>query len=161
MRLLCLWGFSIQQLVAEQYEPRVVTSEVHVAYSDFPEFVPASSNWSLSSMSRVLSLLRSTWYVSSIGSLSLLNWPLSRLLLTPLSIPQAFPEAQIREKIVEKYIEVPVEKIVERIIEVPIYKGTSIHFYDDDDSVYSCSFMETARNLGTSGRQQETWVLLG
>jgi len=99
-------------------------------------------------MSRVLSLLRSTWYVSRSRSLLLLNRSLSRFLLTPLSIPQvcrgantpaytricasgsipqAFPEAQIREKIVEKYIEVPVEKIVERIIEVPIYKGNSFY----------------------------------
>ena len=34
-----------------------------------------------------------------------------------------FPETQLREKVVEKYIEVPVEKIVQRIIEVPVYKG--------------------------------------
>jgi hypothetical protein len=78
-------------------------------------------------MSRVLSILRSTWYVSRSRSLLLLNRSLSGFLLTPLSIPQAFPEAQIREKIVEKYIEVPVEKIVERIIEVPIYKGNSFY----------------------------------
>ncbi len=97
-----------------------------MAYADFSEFVPAFSNWSLSSMSRVLSLLRSTWYASGSRSLLLLNTSLSRFLLTPLSVPQAFPEAQIREKIVEKYIEVPVEKIVERIIEVPIYKGIFI-----------------------------------
>jgi len=38
-----------------------------------------------------------------------------------------FPETQVREKIVERYIEVPVERIVERIIEVPVYKGLCKH----------------------------------
>ena len=37
-------------------------------------------------------------------------------------VPVTYPQPQIVEKVVEKFVEVPVEKIIERVVEIPVYK---------------------------------------